>query len=44
MEESYFLRISARTVTLTLKIGKQPFCMTLLVMMMYHHITFHEER
>ena len=38
--KSYFLRIWAHTVTLTLKMGTQPFCMTLRVMMMHHHIKF----
>ena len=40
MEESYFLRGSARTVTLTLKIGIHTFRMTLLVMMMSNTPSF----
>ena len=31
---------SDQTLTLTLKIGTQPFCMTLWVMMMHHHTKF----
>ena len=38
--KSYFLRIWPHPVTLTLKIGTQPFCMTLRVMMMHHHTKF----
>ena len=40
MEESYFLRILTRTVTLTLKIGIQPLRMALRVMLMHHHTKF----
>ena len=41
MEESYFLRISARTVTLTLEIGTQTYRTTLWVMMTHQHSKFH---
>ena len=44
MEESYFLRIWAGTVTLTLKKETKPFHMTLRVMMMHHQTKFYEER
>ena len=46
LETSVFLIIvflKAHTVTLTLKIGTQPFCMKLQVKLMYQHTKFHEE-
>ena len=36
-KKNLFFRIRARTVTLILKTGTQPFRMTLRVMMMHHH-------
>ena len=41
---SSVLRISAHTVTLTLRIGTQTFCMTLQIMMIPQHTKFHKER